>query len=43
MARYLEAIEQLPEEFRFPVMKAFELLREDLADTVKRFGFKSSR
>ena len=40
MARYLEAIEQLPEEFRFPVMKALELLREDLADTVKKSDFE---
>ncbi len=40
MAKYLEAIEKLPEEFRFPVMKAFELLREELAETVKISDFE---
>ena len=40
MSKYLEVIEELPKEFRYPIMKAFELLREELAETVKRSDFE---
>lgn len=38
--RYIEAIEQLPPDVRLPLMKAFELFREEIADTVKRSDFE---
>ncbi len=40
MIRYLEAIEQLPMELKLPLMKAFELFREEIAETVKRSDFE---
>lgn len=40
MIRYLEAIEQLPVEIKLPLMKAFELFREEIAETVKRSDFE---
>ncbi|GAB4543018.1 MAG: hypothetical protein Fur0020_12460 [Thermodesulfovibrionia bacterium] len=40
MIRYLEAIEGLPEEFRLPLMRAFEFFREEIAETVKRSDFE---
>ncbi len=38
--RYIEIMEQLPPEVRLPLMKAFELFKEELADTVKRSDFE---
>ncbi len=40
MLRYLEAIEGLPIEIKLPLMKAFELFREEIAETVKRSDFE---
>ncbi|MFN3481103.1 MAG: hypothetical protein ACK415_12075 [Thermodesulfovibrionales bacterium] len=40
MIRYLDAIEQLPVEIKLPLMKAFELFREEIAETVKRSDFE---
>jgi len=39
MIRYLEAIESLPPEIKLSLIKAFELFREEIADTVKRSDF----
>ena len=36
---YIEAIENLPEEFRWALIKAFEIFREEIADTVRRSDF----
>jgi len=36
MIKYIEAIEGLPVELKLPLMKAFELFREEIAETVKR-------
>ena len=40
MIRYLEAIEQLPEEIKLPLIRAFELFKEEVAETVKRSDFE---
>ena len=40
MLKYLEAIEELPEEFKAPLIKVLELFREEVADTVKRSDFE---
>ena len=40
MIKYLNAIEGLPEELKLPLMKAFELFREEIAETVKRSDFE---
>jgi vacuolar-type H+-ATPase subunit I/STV1 len=40
MIKYLDPIEQLPSEFKLPIMKAFELFREEIAETVKRSDFE---
>ena len=39
MKSYIEAIDNLPDEFRWPLVKAFELFREEIADTVKKADF----
>lgn len=39
MISYLEAIEQLPTEVKLPLMKAFELFKEEIAETVKKSDF----
>ncbi len=39
MKSYIEAIDNLPEEFRWPLVKAFEIFREEIADTVKKADF----
>ena len=40
MIRYLEAIEPLPPDIKLPLIKAFELFKEDIAETVKRSDFE---
>jgi len=40
MIRYLEAIETLPPEIKLSLIKAFELFKEEIADTVKRSDFE---
>ena len=40
MKSHIEAIENLPEELRCPLVKAFEILREEIADTVKKADFE---
>lgn len=40
MRRYLEAIEELPNEIKLPLMRVLELFREDIAETVKRSDFE---
>lgn len=40
MIKYVEAIEGLPSEFKLPLMKAFELFKEEIAGTVKRSDFE---
>ena len=40
MIKYIEAIEGLPIEIKLPLMKAFELFREEIAETVKRSDFE---
>jgi len=40
MLKYLEAIDELPEEFKAPLIKVFELFREEVAETVKRSDFE---
>jgi len=39
MIRYLEAIESLPAEIKLSLIKAFELFKEEIAETVKRSDF----
>ena len=39
MKSYIEAIDNLPEELRWPLVKAFEIFREEIADTVKKADF----
>lgn len=39
-AQVSESLEGLPEELKIPLMKAFELFREEIAETVKRKDFK---
>jgi chromosome segregation ATPase len=39
MKSYIEAIDNLPDEFRWPLVKAFEIFREEIADTVKKADF----
>lgn len=36
MIKYIEAIESLPVEIKLPLIKAFELFKEEIAETVKR-------
>ena len=40
MARLSEVLERLPEEIRLPLFHAFEILREELRDTVRRSDFE---
>jgi chromosome segregation ATPase len=40
MIRYLEAIETLPPEIKLSLIKAFELFKEEIAETVKRSDFE---
>lgn len=40
MLKYLEAIEELPKEFKVPFTKALELFREELAETIKKSDFE---
>ncbi len=40
MIRYLEAIETLPSEIKLPLIKVFELFKEEIAETVKRSDFE---
>ena len=40
MLKYLEAINELPEEFKAPLIKVLELFREEVAETVKRSDFE---
>jgi len=40
MIRYLEAIETLPSEIKLSLIKAFELFKEEIAETVKRSDFE---
>jgi len=40
MLKYLEAIEELPKEFKAPLIKVLELFREEVAETVKRSDFE---
>ncbi len=40
MIRYLEVIETLPSEIKLPLIKAFELFKEEIAETVKRSDFE---
>lgn len=40
MIRYIEAIEQLPVDIKLPLIKAFELFKEEMAETVKRTDFE---
>src|SRR4030043_614136 len=40
MLKYFEAIEELPEEFKRPLVKILELFREDIADSIKRSDFE---
>lgn len=40
MRRYLEAIDELPNEIKLPLMRVLELFREDIAETVKRSDFE---
>lgn len=40
MIRYIEAIEHLPVEIKLPLIKAFELFKEEIAETVKRSDFE---
>lgn len=39
MIKYLEAIDGLPVEIKLPLMKAFELFREEIAETVRKSDF----
>ncbi len=40
MIKYLEAIEELPSEFKLPIAKAFEFFKAEIAETVKRSDFE---
>jgi len=40
MARLSEVLERLPEEIRLPLFQAFEILREELRETVRRSDFE---
>ena len=40
MIKYLEAIEELPAEIKLPLIRAFELFKEEVAETVKRSDFE---
>ncbi len=40
MLKYLEAIEELPNELKGPLVRILELFREDIAETVKRSDFE---
>lgn len=40
MLKYLEAIEELPQELKGPLVRVLELFREDIAETVKRSDFE---
>lgn len=38
--KYIEAIEGLPNEIKFPLTRVLELFREEIAEAVKRADFK---
>jgi len=40
MLKYLEAIDELPQDIKKPFLKVFELFREEVAETVKRTDFE---
>jgi DNA repair exonuclease SbcCD ATPase subunit len=40
MRKILEVLEELPQEMRFPLVKAFEVLKEEVADTVTKADFE---
>ncbi|QCQ21358.1 chordopoxvirus fusion protein [Desulfoglaeba alkanexedens] len=40
MLKYLEAIEELPKEFKVPFTKVLELFREEIAETIKKSDFE---
>jgi hypothetical protein len=40
MFKYFEAIEELPEEFKRPLVKILDLFREEIADSIKRSDFE---
>ena len=40
MKRYFDAIEELPNEIKLPLIRVLELFREEIAETVKRSDFE---
>lgn len=40
MSRYFEAIEELPDEIKLPLLRVLELFREEIAETVKKSDFE---
>lgn len=40
MIKYLEPIDQLPAKIKLPLIRAFELFKEEVAETVKRSDFE---